>query len=186
MRRTLLTAVAVFIGGILAAQQPPAQKPPEQKPPQSAAEAARKAQEQKKSAPKAKRSFSTDDVASLRGKASSVGAEASAPAEGEKPAGTSSGDDEAAWRAKFTEARGKLAQAEKELDILQRELNLMSQQYYSDPTKAMQEQYERKEINEQRAKIDAKQKEIQQLKQAISDMEDELRKAGKPIGWSRG
>ena len=57
---------------------------------------------------------------------------------------------------------------EKELDILQREDNKAQVQYYSDPQKALAEQYTRKDINDHDAKIAAKKKEINQLKQRIS------------------
>ena len=49
----------------------------------------------------------------------------------------------------------------------------------------MTEQYTRKDINEKDAKIAAKQKEIEQLKQGLSDLEDALRKAGGDSGWAR-
>jgi len=47
------------------------------------------------------------------------------------------------------------------------------------------QQYNRSDINDHKAKIDAKQKEIDGLKQQLSDMEDELRKAGGDPGWAR-
>jgi len=57
-------------------------------------------------------------------------------------------------------------------------------QYYSDPQKALAEQYTRKDINEHDAKIEAKKKEIEQIKQRITDMEDALRKSGGDPGWA--
>jgi len=47
------------------------------------------------------------------------------------------------------------------------------------------EQNDRKEIDQKTAKIDAKKKEIEQLNQRFSDLEDELRKSGGDPGWSR-
>ena len=75
--------------------------------------------------------------------------------------------------------------AEKELDILQREEQKAQVQYYSDPQKALMEQTTRKDVNDKNAKIEAKKQEIAQLKQNISDMEDELRKSGGDPGWGR-
>ena len=49
----------------------------------------------------------------------------------------------------------------------------------------MTEQYTRKDINEKEAKIEAKRKEIEQLKQGLADLEDALRKAGGDSGWAR-
>ena len=54
-----------------------------------------------------------------------------------------------------------------------------------DPQKALSEQYTRKDINDHDVKIQAKKDEIAQLKQQLSDMEDELRRSGGDIGWSR-
>jgi chromosome segregation ATPase len=89
------------------------------------------------------------------------------------------------WRKRFAKVRDKLTQAEKELDLLQRELDKDQVQYYSDPQKALMQQHDRSDINEKNAKIQAKQKEIDSLNQQLSDMEDELRKAGGDPGWAR-
>lgn len=159
------------------------------------ADAARKAREQKrKNADKPKKVYTDEDVnhaipetpasgdrtAEGGDKATSKG---QAAADG-KDAGASK-DAETQWRKRFQEAHAKLAQLEKELDILQREDNKAQLQYYSDPQKAMEEQYTRKDINEKDAKIAAKKKEIEQMKQQISDMEDDLRKSGGDPGWAR-
>jgi polyhydroxyalkanoate synthesis regulator phasin len=58
-------------------------------------------------------------------------------------------------------------------------------QYYSDPQKALMQQHDRSDINEGTAKIDAKKKDIESLKQQLSDLEDQLRKAGGDPGWAR-
>ena len=69
--------------------------------------------------------------------------------------------------------------------MLQRELEKDQVQYYPDPQKALMQQHDRSDINDKTAKIDAKKKEIEDLKQQLSDMEDELRKAGGDPGWAR-
>ena len=89
------------------------------------------------------------------------------------------------WRKRFEKAHEKLDQAEKELSVLQRELEKDQVQYYPDPQKALMQQYNRSDINDKTAKVDAKKKEIDALKQQISDMEDDLRKAGGDPGWAR-
>lgn len=168
---------------------------------ESVAEAARKAREQKKKQPKSTKVITNDDIAGMSGGVSVIGtapaptekAESSAETEatGKKAAGagksaqTQEEKGEAYWRKRFAEARGKLREAENELDIMQRELNLKQTQYYPDPSKALQEQYTRKEIETYRQKIDAKKKEVEQLRQALSDLEDELRRAGGNPGWAR-
>jgi chromosome segregation ATPase len=158
---------------------------------QSVAEAARKAREKKKDAPKAAKVFTNDNLPQ-GGTVSVVGGAAPAPEAakegGEKAAEGEPKDpakDEAGWRARFADMRTKIRQAEKELDILQREFNLIQQQYYSDPNKALREQLERKEINEHRKKIEDKQAELRQLRQQLADLEDELRRAGGPPAWAR-
>ena len=88
------------------------------------------------------------------------------------------------WRKRFAAQRKKIADTERELDILQRESEKAQVQYYSDPQKALQEQNSRKDINEKNTKIDQKKLELANLKQQLSDMEDELRKAGGDPGWA--
>jgi chromosome segregation ATPase len=166
------------------------------------ADAARKSREKKKETAKPKKVYTNEDMGELKsGGVSTVGQDSSAaaaPKEGDpnqaaKPgekgdgadkAGNANQDQEKVWRDRFRQAYGKLAQLEKELDILQREDNKAQVQYYSDPQKAMKEGYTRKDINETTAKIDTKKKEIDQQKQHISDLEDDLRKAGGDPGWA--
>ena len=170
------------------------------------ADAARKAREekQKKDAQKPKKVYTDDDIkpatpdkpeiknASAAG-ATTNGTDASAAggaqgANAQKPGDTEPKEDpnsEKAWRKRFAAQHEKIAKAEKELDILQRELQKSSVQYYADPTKAMKEQNNRGEINDKTAKLDAKKKELAQLRQQLDDMEAELRKAGGDPGWAR-
>ena len=166
---------------------------------ESVAEAARKARQQKKKQAKPAKVITNDDIASVSGGVSVIGT-AAAPAGEAPPSPEPEGTDkkaagkpgqpeeekgEAYWRKRFAEARGKLRDAQKELDIMQRELNLKEMQYYPDPSKALQEQYNRKEIEAYRQKIEAKRKEVEQLRKALSDLEDELRRAGGSPGWAR-
>jgi chromosome segregation ATPase len=169
------------------------------------ADAARKAREekQKKDAQKPKKVYTDDDIkpaapdkpeiqnASAAG-ATTSGTDASAgatqAADAKKPGDATEKEDpnsEKAWRKRFAAQHEKIAKTEKELDILQRELEKSSVQYYADPTKAMKEQNSRAEVNDKTAKIDAKKKELEQLRQQLDDMEAELRKAGGDPGWAR-
>jgi chromosome segregation ATPase len=165
------------------------------------ADAARKAQEKKKDAPKPKRVYTEDDISVKKSDISVVGTApvqpdaTAAPAQANPDAAKADGNakpqqkedpnSEKAWRARFDALRTKIATAEQELDVLQREENKAGVQYYSDPTKAMNEQYSREEINKKAAKIDAKQKQIAALKQQWDDLETALRKAGGDPGWAR-
>jgi hypothetical protein len=166
------------------------------------ADAARKAREmKKKDAAKPKKVYTDDDLkgsvpapeaapASAPANASGTEAAKTAQVEGDT---TKSGDatktedpnSEAAWRKRFQAQRDKIAKTEKELDILGRELEKAQLEYYPDPQKALKEQYDRGDINKKSAKIDAKQRELDQLRQGLADLEDQLRKSGGDPGWAR-
>jgi chromosome segregation ATPase len=158
------------------------------------ADAARRSREAKQNAAKPHKVYTDDDVSKPKpapatdasGTASSSAASATGTAaNATKTPADQDAKAEAAWRKRFQEQRDKIALAEKELDILQREAQKAQVQYYPDPQKAMTEQYTRKDINDKDAKIVAKQQEIAQLKQGLSDLEDELRKSGGDPGWAR-
>ena len=186
LRMAALLALAGFAGLATQAQQSPD--------PQSSdpvADAARKARAEKQAAAKPKKVYTDDDFASKKNvpatpAASTAGDQASATdATAATDAALNDPKSEAYWRKRFRTVREKLDNSEKELDVLQRELNKDQVQYYSDPQKALMQQYDRKDINDKTAKVDAKKKEIEDLKKQMSDMEDELRKAGGDPGWAR-
>jgi len=160
------------------------------------ADAARKAREQKKTAPKPKKVLTDDDIA---GRAPETAPAPSQPAPdatastgekpeiavAQKPAEKEDPNSEKAWRKRFADQRTKISDAEQELDVLQRELEKATVQYYSDPQKAMNEQLTRNEINEKTDKITAQKQKVSDLKKQLSDMEDALRAAGGDPGWAR-
>src|SRR5882672_7722888 len=160
------------------------------------ADAARKAREDKKNAAKPKKVYTDDDVKPAAAAATPA---AGVPSDASGAAATGAGgsqkaDDggakedpnsETAWRKRFKDQRDKLAKAETELDVLQRESQKLQIEYYPDPQKALSEQNSRKDVNEKMAKIKAKQQEIAQLKQGLEDMEADLRKSGGDPGWAR-
>jgi predicted RNase H-like nuclease (RuvC/YqgF family) len=191
--RALLPALCLTALPVLAGQQASGQQPTDD----PVADAARKAREQQKKEAKPKKIYTEDDLSRGRGSASDQSAtytgqqapqgapeNAQAGATGEANTAEDK-NDEKKWRKRFRDLRDRITQSEKDLDLLQRELNKAQVQYYPDPQKALMEQNDRKEINQKTAKIEAKQKEIEQLKQSFSDLEDELRKAGGDPGWSR-
>jgi predicted RNase H-like nuclease (RuvC/YqgF family) len=155
------------------------------------AAAARKAREQQKAAPAAKKVITNDDIPSAKN--TTPDADTSNPktedqkdaAKADDKAAANDPKSEAYWKKRFQEVRDKLADSEKELDVLQRELDKDQVQYYPDPQKALMQQHDRSDINDKTAKIDAKKKEIDGLKQQLTDMEDEMRKAGGDPGWAR-
>jgi hypothetical protein len=190
LRMAALVALAGFAGFSAHAQQSPDQTSSD-----PVADAARKARAEKQAAAKPKKVYTDDDFASTK----STPVTPAVATEGDQAAATPAATDgkattgaaaddpksEAYWRKKFKAVRDKIANSEKELDVLQRELNKDQVQYYNDPQKALMQQYDRKDINERTAKVDAKKKEIEDLKKQMSDMEDELRRAGGDSGWAR-
>lgn len=192
-----MAAFALFLCVPIRAQQ---QDPQQSGSGDPVADAARKAKEQKKDAPKPKRVYTEDDIVTKKTDISVVG---TAPVQQDQTATQSNTDaaktakagdkdkekedpnSEKAWRKRFAELRKKIEAAEQELSVLQREENKADLQYYPDPTKALKEQYSRDDINKKAAKIDAKQKEIAALHQQWDDMEDQLRKTGGDPGWAR-
>lgn len=159
---------------------------------ESVADAARRAQADKKTAPQAKMTIDNDNLGTLTGTISVVG-EGPAPTEGdakktdekatkegEKPAPK----DEAYWRNRFTAANKKLTDDQHELDIMQREYNLKQEQFYTDPMAALKQEYSRQDLNDSKAKIDEKTATVEQDKTDISTLEDDLRKAGGDPGWA--
>jgi len=180
---------------VLAFTSPAQQNPAQPSTGDPVADAARKARAEQKTAPKPKKVFTNDDIPSA--------APASAPAATDatnKNATQAKGDDksdqkapdpednpktQAYWSKRASKLRAKLAAAEQELDVLQRELNKDDLQYYPDPQKALMQQYTRSDINEKTAKVAAKKAEIESLKQQVADLEDAVRKAGGDPGWVR-
>ncbi|HEV2615361.1 MAG TPA: hypothetical protein VGU63_01985 [Candidatus Acidoferrales bacterium] len=160
------------------------------KKPDPLVEAARKAREAKKNESKPA-VFTNDNIPTTPGGVSVVGNTAvtsSGSAEEKASSGKSSSagkNDEATWRKKFAEARHKLEQDQNELSILQRESNQLQLQYYPDPTKALMQSVDRSDIVKKQKAIEDKQKQIDADQQAISALEDELRKAGGDPGWAR-
>ena len=156
---------------------------------ESVADAARKAQAQKKEAPKPKMVIDNDNLGTVSGTINVVG-EAPAPAEDQtkKPAEDKTqkapAKDEAYWRQKFADANKKLADDQHELDILQREYNLKQQQYYADPMASLKQEYSRQDLNDSKTNIDDKTAVVAQDKANISDLEDQLRQAGGDPGWA--
>lgn len=205
---TVIAGLCLAALGSYGRQQGSSQQSSSQQTGDPVADAARKAREEKekKNAQKPKRVYTDDDLKPAApavpdkpvapsgdaATAATAGAEG-APTATAAGAGQQKGEgeekedpnSEKAWRKRFSEQHNKIAKAEKELEILQREMQKSSVQYYADPTKAMKEQNDRAEINQKTAKIEAKKKELAQLRQQLDDMETELRKSGGDPGWAQ-
>ena len=182
-----MIAAALCLAGLPAAAQ--------QQTGDAVADAARKARETKKDAPKPKKVYTDDDLkkSAPTPDAASTSAPGSAGGTADSTTAQNAGDatktedpnGETAWRKRFKDHRDKILKAEKELDILGRELEKAQLEYYPDPQKAMAQQNSRADINAITAKLVAKKKELDQLKQGLDDLEDQLRKSGGDPGWAR-
>ena len=208
-RLVSLTAVLLVAGSISLARAQDSAEPTSSSQSDSLGDAARKARAQKKDSSKPAKVFTNEDMAGLKGTISVIGNEPAKatgtdktaeknddkkPTNGADAKPTNGADvkdakkeqakDEPYWRAKFAAARKTLADDTKELDILQREFNLKQEQYSQDPNWAMHEQNSRADINKTQSDIDTKKQGVEKDKQALSDLEDELRKAGGDPGWA--
>jgi len=182
-----MIAAALCLAGLPAAAQ--------QQTGDAVADAARKARETKKDAPKPKKVYTDDDLkkGAPTPDAASTSAPGNAGGTADSTTAQNAGDatktedpnGETAWRKRFKDHRDKILKAEKELDILGRELEKAQLEYYPDPQKAMTQQNSRADINAITAKLAAKKKELDQLKQGLDDLEDQLRKSGGDPGWAR-
>jgi hypothetical protein len=154
----------------------------------SLAEAARKAREAEKNAPKATTVFTNDNIptsttgVSVVGQASMSSGEA---ATSQTQASAAAANDEETWRKRFADARLKIEQDQEELTIMQREMGELNVQYYANPTTGLMQSVDRTDITKKQDAIDAKQKQLAADKQALSNLDDELRKAGGDPGWER-
>src|SRR5262249_10487153 len=132
-------ALTILIGIPARAQQQNSQQSGSGDP---VADASRKAREEKKDAPKPKKVYTQDDISTKKSDISVVGNPApqgdAASTSSAATAGANPGNltPEQLWRKRFADHRAKIARAEQELDVLQREENKAAVQYYPDPTKA--------------------------------------------------
>lgn len=169
---------------------------------ESVAEAARKAREAAKDAPKATKVFDDDNIGSVSGTINVVGSGSApassngsttnstspAPSAQQGAAGNSSSSaniDESAWRKKFADANTKLKQDQEELAIMQRELGVLQVQYYPDPNKAMSQSVSNGDVYKKQQDIAKKQKDVAADQKALSDLQDALRKAGGDPSWAQ-
>ena len=199
MRTVRLLATFLFLSGLSGVAALAQQDQTQSATGDPVADAARKARQEKKSAPKPKKVFTDDDVAAKPAVAEAPASSsptsnptdttpaptAQSGSQDDSSAKKEDRNSEAQWRKRFAAQRKKIAVAEEELNVLQREAEKADVQYYSDPQKALNEQLTRNEINEKNDKIAAKKKEIADLKQQLGDMEDEVRRTGGDLGWTR-
>ncbi len=93
--------------------------------------------------------------------------------------------DEKYYRAQMAELREKLELHKSQLAVLQQKQAQGQMQYYPDPNKTLQEEFSRADINKRNDEVTKKQEEIAADEKAIQDLQDQLRREGRPAGWLR-
>ena len=109
---------------------------------------------------------------------------ATQPKEGDKPAADDQKKDEAYWKDRLTQARTALDRAKTFADALQSRINALNADFTarSDPAqRAVIERDRQKAL----AELDRVNQEIKDDTKAITDIQEEARKAGVPASWYR-
>ena len=93
--------------------------------------------------------------------------------------------DEQGWRDKIAAKKQRIADLEHELDLLQREYGVMASAYYADAGYQLRNPEKWAQDDAKfRTQIADKQKQIDELKSQVEDMEEQARKAGMPSAVS--
>jgi hypothetical protein len=111
-------------------------------------------------------------------------ADSAAPADGMAQTPEERAKQEAEWRGRFAEQTRVISQAERELDVLERENKLRVAVFYADAGARLRD--DRKFADEQRkyeADIATKKQEVEAARARLEEMREELRRAGLPSSW---
>jgi len=189
MKRVALVGVlmAGLAGGWAFAQTSSQQSPPPNT--DSLADYARKLREQQKTSQpgsKPAKVYTNDDVQQLQG-TSGVSA-ASTPVAPATTETASGGHNKKYFQKEYGKLLAQKQIHERQLEVLQEKLGQNNIQYYPDPNKTLIQQSTpraRSDINQLQADIDAKKLEIQKDDEAISNLQDQLRRDGGDAGWLR-
>jgi TATA-binding protein-associated factor Taf7 len=111
------------------------------------------------------------------------GSEAAAAEQGEPKAGGA--HDEAWYRDRAAAIRSQLDIHQRELNVLEQKLSQNQMQFYNDPNKTLQQEFSRKDVDNLAQDIEKKKQEIAADEQAMTDLQDQLRREGAPSGWLR-
>jgi len=107
------------------------------------------------------------------------GAEAAAP----KQTAATETRDEKWWRSQFETARGDVKSAENRVAVLENELKTVNREFLQrsfDPDNSGP-----RAIADTTARLDAAKKELDEARNKISQLEEEMRRTGAPPGWAR-
>jgi hypothetical protein len=178
--------IALLLAGLLLAGTGWAQSSAQGQSGQSLADIARKLKEQQgqKSSTVGK-TFTNDDLPGA-GAATGVSVETGGSESSAATPDASEDHGEKYFRKAYAKLMGRKEMDERELEVLQKKLNQNDVQYYSDPQVALQQQYSRSDIAKNQDAIDKKKKDIADVDQALSDLQDELRRDGGNPSWIQG
>ena len=159
------------------------------------AEAARRARAQKKQQPQPARVWTNDNLPKTPGAVSIVGAGAPSAETGRPGEAAAAGagpvDEESEKlrddaEAKVKAEKEKLARAKRELDLMTREHQLLTQQFYGDPAQATNPTGAgRAQLEELGAQIETKKQEVAQIEMEVARLEDELKTVEQTLGPRR-
>ncbi|MGA8073867.1 MAG: hypothetical protein WB995_10345 [Candidatus Acidiferrales bacterium] len=152
---------------------------------ESAAEAARKAREQKKADTKTARVWDNDNIVMPAGGVEVIGPDANAPATDANAGGTSSDQTPAAApaalspeelahaQAALKEAQDKIAELKQQIDLSQRKYNLDAAMYYGKP------EYEadkdgQKAVNQEKGSLDDKKQQLKLTQQMLAELQAKI------------
>lgn len=159
---------------------------------QSVAEAARKAKEQQKTAPKAQTVWTNDTVGAVQGTVNVVGqqsaassaaggseAKAGAAAAGAEAAATpaASAEDIAKLQSQLADAKKNLDSVKTDLDIAQRKYDLDAAQYYGTPNYAANKQGQTM-LDGEKSAIAAKKQDVDAAQKKVTDLETQIKALG--------
>jgi len=180
-----LPFIALFLAGLLVTSLGWAQSSNQNQSGQSLADIARKLKAQQGQSPVAGKTFTNDDVAAARA-ASGMTMDTGSSGSNTETTDASGAHGEKYFRSEYSKLLGQKEMDERQLDVLQKQMNKNNVQYYNDPNVALQQQYSREDIQKNQDEIDKKKQEIAGVDQAISDLQDELRREGGNPSWLQG
>jgi hypothetical protein len=177
-----LPFIALFLAGLLIASLGWAQSSNQNQSGQSLADVARKLRAQQGQTTTAGKTFTNDDVAAARA-AGGVTVETGGSGSSAETTDSSGAHGEKYFHSKYSQLLAQKQMDERQLDVLQKQMNKNNVQYYADPNVALQQQYSREDIQKNQDEIDKKKQEIADVDQALSDLQDELRRDGGNPSW---
>ena len=95
------------------------------------------------------------------------------------------GHDEKYWRERFDKARADLKSAEDGVQLLDNKVKGLNTAFLTRSDIYNKENTVGPEISDGQKQLEDSRNQVEQAKQKISDLEDELHRAGGPAGWAR-